>query len=99
MDIILDKLGSQTTLVLKDAGRPKKVERVLIKFQDKYAHEKGMRDHNALKDMLSAMIAYHVQGSLNWGLGAALGMLLLRLVLALYILYDKVVGIDNMKLG
>ncbi|MEN8173352.1 MAG: ABC transporter permease [Chloroflexota bacterium] len=48
---------------------------------------------------ISNMIAYHVQGSLNWGLGAALGILLLMLVLALYILYDKVVGIDNMKLG
>ncbi len=48
---------------------------------------------------VSNMIAYHVQGSLNWGLGAALGVLLLMLVLALYILYDKVVGIDNMKLG
>jgi putative spermidine/putrescine transport system permease protein len=48
---------------------------------------------------ISNMIAYHVQGSLNWGLGAALGTLLLMLVLALYILYDKIVGIDNMKLG
>jgi len=48
---------------------------------------------------ISNMIAYHVQGSLNWGLGAALGTLLLLLILALYILYDKVVGIDNMKLG
>jgi len=45
------------------------------------------------------MIAYHIQGSLNWGLGAALGTLLLLLILALYILYDKLVGIDNMKLG
>ena len=48
---------------------------------------------------ISNMIAYHVQGALNWGLGAALGTLLLMLVLALYILYDKIVGIDNMKLG
>ncbi len=48
---------------------------------------------------ISNMIAYHIQGSLNWGLGAALGTMLLLLVLALYILYDKIVGIDNMKLG
>lgn len=48
---------------------------------------------------ISNMIAYHIQGSLNWGLGAAIGTLLLMLVLALYILYDKVIGIDNMKLG
>ncbi len=48
---------------------------------------------------ISNFIAYHVSTSLNWGLGAALGTLLLLLILALYILYDKVVGIDNMKLG
>lgn len=49
--------------------------------------------------LISNFIAYHISGSLNWGLAAALGTLLLLLVLALYILYDKVVGIDNMKLG
>ena len=48
---------------------------------------------------ISNLIAYHVQGSLNWGLGAALGTMLLMLVLALYVLYDKVVGLDNIKLG
>ena len=37
--------------------------------------------------------------TLNWGLAAALGSLLLALVLALYLLYDRLVGIDNMKLG
>ena len=37
--------------------------------------------------------------SRNWGLAAALGTILLAVVLALYLLYDKIVGIDNMKLG
>ena len=49
--------------------------------------------------LISNFIAYHVSTSLNWGLAAALGSILLLLVLALYILYDKVVGINNMKLG
>ena len=49
--------------------------------------------------LISNFIAYHISESLNWGLSAALGTLLLLLVLALYILYDKIVGIDNMKLG
>lgn len=49
--------------------------------------------------LISNFIAYHVSTSLNWGLAAALGTILLLLVLALYILYDKVVGINNMKLG
>lgn len=49
--------------------------------------------------MISNFIAYHISESLNWGLAAALGAILLTLVLALYILYDKIVGIDNMKFG
>ena len=49
--------------------------------------------------LLSNFIAYHISTSLNWGLAAALGTILLMVVLALYILYDKIVGIDNMKLG
>jgi len=49
--------------------------------------------------MISNFIAYHISESLNWGLAAALGTILLLLVLALYILYDKIVGIDNMKFG
>jgi len=38
-------------------------------------------------------------GSLNWNLAAALGTGLLVVVLTLYWIYDRVVGIDNMKLG
>ncbi len=48
---------------------------------------------------ISNFIAYHVSISLNWGLAAALGIILLGLVLVLYILYDRIVGVDNMKLG
>lgn len=49
--------------------------------------------------LISAQIAYHMQKSLNWGLAAALGGILLAGVLALYWLYNRIVGIDNMKLG
>jgi len=48
---------------------------------------------------ISNRIAYHISSSLNWGLAAALGSMLLALVLALYWLYDRIVGIDNVKLG
>jgi putative spermidine/putrescine transport system permease protein len=49
--------------------------------------------------MISNLIAYHIQKSLNWGLAAGLSMLLLIGVLALYWLYDRMVGIDKLKLG
>ena len=48
---------------------------------------------------ISNRIAYHISSSLNWGLAAALGVLLLGLIMALYALYDKIVGINNIKLG
>ena len=49
--------------------------------------------------LISNMIAYHMQRSLNWGLAAALGAILLGGILALYWLYNRLVGIDKMKLG
>ena len=48
---------------------------------------------------ISNRIAYHILKSLNWGLAAALGTILLVAVLVLYWTYDKIVGIDNVKLG
>ena len=48
---------------------------------------------------ISNRIAYHISSSLNWGLAAALGSILLIVVLALYWCYDRIVGIDNVKLG
>jgi putative spermidine/putrescine transport system permease protein len=49
--------------------------------------------------LFSNMIAFHMQKSLNWSLAAALATILLAAVLLLYWLYDRLVGIDNMKLG
>ncbi|QGZ36903.1 ABC transporter permease [Stappia indica] len=48
---------------------------------------------------ISNRIAYHISSSLNWGLAAALGVLLLAAVMLLFYVYDKIVGIDNVKLG
>ena len=49
--------------------------------------------------LIGNMVAYHMQRSLNWGLAAAMGTILLAAILILYWVYDKVVGIDNMKMG
>jgi putative spermidine/putrescine transport system permease protein len=48
---------------------------------------------------ISNRIAYHISTSLNWGLAASLATMLLVVVLALYWVYDRIVGIDNVKLG
>ena len=49
--------------------------------------------------LISNLIAFHMQDSLNWSLAAALSALLLGAVVVLYWLYDRLIGIDNMKLG
>jgi len=49
--------------------------------------------------MISNIIDDHMRSSLNYSLAAALGLVLLVFVLMLYWLYDRIVGIDNMKLG
>jgi putative spermidine/putrescine transport system permease protein len=49
--------------------------------------------------MISNIIDFHMRRSLNWNLAAALGLVLLVFVLFFFWIYDRVVGIDNMKLG
>ncbi len=48
---------------------------------------------------ISNRIAFHISSSLNWGLAAALGTMLLILVLLLYLLYDRIIGIDNIRMS
>jgi len=50
-------------------------------------------------ELISNQIAFHMQKSLNWSLAAALGALLLFGVLGLFWLYDRLIGIDNMRFG
>ncbi|MFB9223781.1 ABC transporter permease [Paracoccus cavernae] len=49
--------------------------------------------------LISNMIAMHMMQTLNWSMAAALAALLLGGVLILYWVYDRLVGIDNLKLG
>ena len=49
--------------------------------------------------MISNFIDFHMRKSLNWNLAAAMGLILLMIILFLFWVYDRVVGIDNMKLG
>ncbi|WP_313135790.1 ABC transporter permease [Paracoccus jeotgali] len=49
--------------------------------------------------LISNMIAEHMTRTLNWSMAAALAAILLAGVLILYWVYDRLVGIDNLKLG
>lgn len=62
-DITIDKLGAKTSVILLDAAHPQELERKIMDFQERYVAERSVRDHQALKDMLADMIAYHVQNN------------------------------------
>ena len=49
--------------------------------------------------LISNMIAYHIQTSLNWGLAAAISVILLVGVFVCYFIFDRWVGVDKLKLG
>ena len=49
--------------------------------------------------LISNMVAYHMQQSLNWGLAAALGGILLGGVFLLFLVFNRLVGVDRMRLG
>ena len=49
--------------------------------------------------MVSGVIADAMNRDLNWGKASALGAILLGATIILYLVYDRLVGIDNVKLG
>jgi len=49
--------------------------------------------------LISNQIAYHMKQTLDWSFASAMGLMLLCGVMAIYWIYNKLVGIDNIKLG
>jgi|TARA_B100001964_G_scaffold22846_1_gene22937 putative spermidine/putrescine transport system permease protein len=50
-------------------------------------------------NLISNQIAYHMKHTLDWSFASAMGLMLLTGVLVIYWVYNKLVGIDNIKLG
>ncbi|MEG9861305.1 MAG: ABC transporter permease [Parvularculales bacterium] len=50
-------------------------------------------------ELISGQIAFHIQRSLNWSLGAAISVILLTAVFILYYLYNRLAGAENVRLG
>jgi len=49
--------------------------------------------------LISNQIAYHMKATLDWSFASAMGLMLLSGVLVIYWIYNKLVGVDNIKLG
>jgi len=48
---------------------------------------------------LSYFIAYFANQVTNWGMAAGLSAILLTLVLILYAVYSRIVGLDRLRIG
>lgn len=51
------------------------------------------------EQMMSYFVAFYTNVTINWGMAAALGTVLLCTTLILYIVYSRLVGISRLKLG
>jgi putative spermidine/putrescine transport system permease protein len=49
--------------------------------------------------MLSYFVAFYASRTINWGMAAALSLALLAATVALYYVYDRLVGIDRIRMG
>jgi putative spermidine/putrescine transport system permease protein len=49
--------------------------------------------------MVSYFVALYTNRELNWGMASALGAVLLAITLILFFIYNRLIGIDRMKLG
>ncbi|ANW03026.1 ABC transporter permease [Bradyrhizobium icense] len=49
--------------------------------------------------MIAYFIAYYTNEQLNWGMASALGFILLIATLVLYYVFNKLVGVDRIKMG
>jgi len=60
-NVKLAKLGGSTSVTLKDAYNPKRIERRLVHFQEKFMTEKNFTDQEVLKQLLSDLVIEHVK--------------------------------------
>jgi len=49
--------------------------------------------------MLSYFVSFYAAKTINWGMAGALSLVLLAATMALYYLYDRLVGIDRVRMG
>ena len=49
--------------------------------------------------MISYFIAFYASRTVNWGMAAALSIMLLTATLALYAVCNRMIGVERMRLG
>ena len=49
--------------------------------------------------MLSYFIAFHANTTVNWGMASALSVMLMAVVVVFFVMYQRLVGVGNVKVG
>lgn len=60
-DVTIAKFGGPSTMTMKDAANPKRVERNILQYQEKFMTRKSYQDQEILKAILADLVVSHVQ--------------------------------------
>jgi len=60
-DISVQVMSGGNSIGLKDAMNPKKIEKIIMDYQQKMASDQNMKDANALKSLLLTMVRQHIK--------------------------------------
>ncbi len=60
-EMTLAKFGGPSTITLKEAMNPKKCEKYVLKYQEKFMTSKNFQDQEVLKQLLSDLVVEHVK--------------------------------------
>ena len=55
--------------------------------------------HACIFILYASLYIFHMKTTLDWSFASAMGLMLLTGVLVIYWIYNKLVGVDNIKLG
>lgn len=60
-EMTLAKFGGPSTITLKDAHNPKRMEKYVLMYQEKFMTSKNFQDQEVLKQLLADLVVDHVQ--------------------------------------
>lgn len=60
-DVKLTTFGGPSDLLIKDASNPKRVEKNVLKYQEKFMTVRNFQDQEVLKQLLSDLVVQHVK--------------------------------------
>lgn len=70
-DVTLEKVGGNSKMMMDGANNPKKIERLILKYQEEYMENHNFSSHDTLKSLLSGMLYEHMKKSGHIGVQEA----------------------------